>query len=122
MERAFRPGDTNMQQRNLLPALLAVVLSAALLVVGPEALAASPAPLVHAVEAGGWSGTAPVVRVGAAVAAAGVLLSLLAGISRTVLAMARRRELQYFQLLRKFGAVFPIYLEVIPCLEKHPLS
>ncbi len=74
-------------------AVYAVVLSAALLVVGPEALAASPAPLVHAVEAGGWSGTAPVVRVGAAVAAAGVLLSLLAGISRTVLAMARRREL-----------------------------
>jgi len=34
-----------------------------------------------------------VVRVGAAVASAGVLLSLLAGISRTALSMARRREL-----------------------------
>jgi basic amino acid/polyamine antiporter, APA family len=71
----------------------AVVLGSALLAAGPEVLAASPAPLVAAVEAGDWSAVAPAVRVGAAVAAAGVLLSLLAGISRTVLSMARRREL-----------------------------
>jgi len=71
----------------------AVVLGSALLAVGPEVLAASTAPLASAVDAGEWSGLVPVVRIGAAVAAAGVLLSLLAGISRTALSMARRREL-----------------------------
>lgn len=71
----------------------AVVLGSALLAVGPAVLAASPAPLADAVEAGDWSKLVPVVRVGAAVASAGVLLSLLAGISRTALSMARRREL-----------------------------
>ncbi|HWH32458.1 MAG TPA: amino acid permease [Egibacteraceae bacterium] len=74
-------------------AVYAVVLGAALLAIGPERLAASPAPLAAAVEAGRWAAAAPVVRAGAAVAAAGVLLSLLAGVSRTSLAMARRREL-----------------------------
>lgn len=74
-------------------AIYATVLGAALLAIGPTALASSPAPLVRVVEASGWSSLAPVVRIGAAVAAAGVLLSLLAGVSRTALAMARRREL-----------------------------
>jgi APA family basic amino acid/polyamine antiporter len=73
-----------------------VVLGSALLAVGPGTLAGSPAPLADAVEAGSWSGAAPAVRVGAAVAAAGVLLSLLAGISRTALSMARRRDLPRF--------------------------
>lgn len=71
----------------------AVVLGTALLAVGPNVLADSAAPLADAVEAGDWSELTPVVRVGAAVASAGVLLSLLAGISRTALSMARRREL-----------------------------
>jgi APA family basic amino acid/polyamine antiporter len=71
----------------------AVVLASALLAVGPAALADSPAPLAAAVKAGGWSALVPLVRIGAAVASAGVLLSLLAGISRTALSMARRREL-----------------------------
>ena len=35
----------------------------------------------------------PIVRVGAGIAALGVLLNLVPGVSRTVLAMARRREL-----------------------------
>lgn len=74
-------------------AIYVVVLTAALLATGPEVLASSPAPLVAVVVAGGWEGLAPVVRVGAAVATAGVLLSLLAGISRTTLSMARRGEL-----------------------------
>ena len=56
-------------------------------------MAASAAPLAAAVEAGRWAWVTPVVRVGAAIATAGVLLSLLAGISRTALSMARRREL-----------------------------
>jgi basic amino acid/polyamine antiporter, APA family len=74
-------------------AVYAVVLTAVLLAVGPETMAASVAPLAAAVEAGRWTGLTPVVRVGAAIATAGVLLSLLAGISRTTLSMARRRDL-----------------------------
>ena len=71
----------------------ALVMGAALLAVGPERLAIAPAPLAEAVSAGAWSSLTPVVRVGAAVASAGVLLSLLAGVSRTSFSMARRREL-----------------------------
>ncbi|MPY92294.1 MAG: amino acid permease [Acidimicrobiia bacterium] len=71
----------------------AVVLIAALLAVGPDMLAGASAPLADAVAASGWSSLAPVVRIGGAAAAGGVLLSLLAGVSRTALAMARRREL-----------------------------
>jgi APA family basic amino acid/polyamine antiporter len=73
--------------------IYAVVLTSALLAVGPAVLAESPAPLAATVAAGNWSELVPLVRVGAAVASAGVLLSLLAGISRTALSMARRREL-----------------------------
>jgi len=74
-------------------AVYAVVLGGALLAIGPAALARSAAPLAAAVEAGRFASLSPLVRAGAAVAAAGVLLSLLAGVSRTALAMARRREL-----------------------------
>ena len=69
-------------------AVYVAVAASSLAVAGPEALAASAAPLATA--AGGLAG---VVRVGGTVAALGVLLSLLAGTSRTVLAMARNREL-----------------------------
>lgn len=71
----------------------AVVLGAVLLALGPEEIAAAPAPLAAAVAAGRWAALTPLVRLGAAVATAGVLLSLLAGVSRTTLSMARRREL-----------------------------
>ncbi|NHD15603.1 MULTISPECIES: APC family permease [Actinopolyspora] len=80
-------------------ALLLVVLvyaavgAAALLAVGPGELATSTAPLATAARAGGLAGLAVVVRIGGAVAAAGVLLSLMAGIGRTGLAMARHGEL-----------------------------
>ena len=74
----------------------AAVLASALLAVGPGTLAESSAPLVAAVEAGSLDFAAPVVRVGGAIAAGGVLLSLLAGVSRTTLSMARRRELPGF--------------------------
>lgn len=59
-----------------------------LLVIGAEGLAATNAPLVEVVKEAGGSGVAPLVRIGAAVAALGVLLSLIAGISRTTFAMA----------------------------------
>lgn len=71
----------------------AVVGAAALTAVGPAALAGSPAPLLTA--AGGAAPFPVVVRVGAAVAAAGALLSLLAGVGRTTLAMARDHELPH---------------------------
>lgn len=77
-------------------AVYAVVLTTVLLAVGADTLATSAAPLSAAVESGRWQAVAPVVQVGAPIAAAGVLLSLLAGVSRTALAMARRRELPRF--------------------------
>lgn len=80
----------------LVVGIYAVVLTAALLAVGAETLAEAPAPLAAAVEAGRWAAAAPLVRFGAAVASGGVLLSLLAGLSRTTLSMARRGELPRF--------------------------
>lgn len=71
----------------------AVVGVAALLAAGPHRLAASTAPLTTAVEAAGSGTLAPVVRAGAAVAALGALLALIAGVGRTTLAMARHRDL-----------------------------
>nr|WP_268823754.1 APC family permease [Yinghuangia soli] len=67
----------------------AAVAFAALLAVGADALAATTAPLDAAVRATDWSAAAPVVRIGAAVAALGSLLALILGVSRTTLAMAR---------------------------------
>jgi APA family basic amino acid/polyamine antiporter len=74
-------------------AVYAAVAVSALLAVGPERLGASGAPLRTAVEAGALDWLAPAVRIGGAIAALGVLLSVLAGVSRTTLAMARNREL-----------------------------
>lgn len=66
---------------------------AALHALGPEGLAMSAAPLADVVRAAGAAWLAPVVAVGAAVAALGALLALVLGVSRTVLAMARERDL-----------------------------
>ncbi|WP_205647545.1 APC family permease [Agromyces badenianii] len=71
----------------------AAVGAASLGTLGPDGLAASVAPLVDVVDAAGWQWAAPIVRVGAAVAALGALLALIAGIGRTSLAMARDDEL-----------------------------
>lgn len=70
-----------------------VVDISALLAVGPERLAEATAPLALAVSAGDLSWLAPAARVGAAVAALGVLLSLIAGLSRTIFAMAAEGEM-----------------------------
>jgi APA family basic amino acid/polyamine antiporter len=56
-------------------------------------IAESPAPLATAVDAGRLASISPVVRVGAAVASLGVLLSLVAGVSRTAFAMASNHDL-----------------------------
>jgi APA family basic amino acid/polyamine antiporter len=74
-------------------AVYAVVCASALLAVGPAALAEAAAPLADAVAAGRLAGLEPVVRLGAAVASLGVLLSLQAGLSRTGFAMAANRDL-----------------------------
>jgi APA family basic amino acid/polyamine antiporter len=62
-------------------------------VLGADALASSAAPLVDVVTAAGLPGLAWMVRAGATVAVTGVLLSLVAGVGRTTLAMARHRDL-----------------------------
>ncbi|MFD3996363.1 APC family permease [Streptomyces sp. NPDC058583] len=67
----------------------ALVAVSVLTVLGPEALADSPAPLTDTARAAGAAWLVPVVAVGAAVAALGSLLSLILGVSRTTLAMAR---------------------------------
>ena len=71
----------------------AVVGVAVLAVLGPQATGASGSPLADAVRATTWEWATPVVRVGAALAAAGALLALVAGLGRTSLAMARDGDL-----------------------------
>ncbi|HSC50041.1 MAG TPA: APC family permease [Gaiellaceae bacterium] len=86
-------------------AIYAAVGVACLLAAGPDALAASTAPLATAAKAAGSAWALPVVRVGAAAASLGALLALIAGIGRTSLAMARNGDLP-----RKLAAVEPRHL------------
>ncbi|QNG21250.1 APC family permease [Rhodococcus triatomae] len=80
----------------------ALVAVAVLSVLGPTGLAAATDPLAQAVRAAGYPGLEPVVRIAAVVAAAGALLTLVLGVSRTALAMARDRHLPSL-----LGAVHP---------------
>ncbi|CCQ13795.1 putative amino acid permease [Rhodococcus sp. AW25M09] len=82
----------------------AVVALTLLSVLGPELLASSSAPLVDLVATAGHSWAAPLVRIGAALAALGALLALIAGIGRTSLAMARHDDLPSY-----LNAVHPRY-------------
>ena len=84
--------------------LYALIAVAVLTVLSPERLAASAAPLVDVVLAGPIPWASPVVRVGAAAAALGALLALIAGVGRTALAMARNADLPAW-----LGAVHPRY-------------
>ena len=84
--------------------IYAVVTVSALAAAGSGALAASPAPLADVIRAGRFASLAPVVRVGATVASLGVLLSLIAGVSRTMFAMAATGDLP-----RPLAAVHPTY-------------
>jgi APA family basic amino acid/polyamine antiporter len=65
----------------------------ALAVLGGTDLAHATAPLADVVSAAGLPGLSWSVRAGAGIAVTGVLLALIAGVSRTTLAMARRRDL-----------------------------
>jgi APA family basic amino acid/polyamine antiporter len=69
-------------------AVYVIVAVTLLAVLGPD-LATSKAPLADAVHAAGADWLEPAVRAGAVVAALGSLLSLILGVSRTSLAMAR---------------------------------
>lgn len=82
-------------------AVIAVTLLATL---GAEGIAASATPLASVVGSGTWAWAGPVVRVGAAVAALGALLALVAGLGRTSLAMAREHDLPNW-----LAAVHPRY-------------
>jgi APA family basic amino acid/polyamine antiporter len=77
----------------LVLAIYAVVGVTLLATVPIGAIAGSDSPLQLVVESSGADALEPLVRVGAGIAALGVLLNLIPGVSRTVLAMARRREL-----------------------------
>lgn len=86
-----------------IPRALAAVLAVYLVVgvttlaaVPASEIAASPAPLQLVIEAGGLDRLAPLVNVGAGIAALGVLLNLIPGVSRTSLAMARERDLPHW--------------------------
>jgi basic amino acid/polyamine antiporter, APA family len=83
-------------------AVYALVAVAALAALGPRRLADAPAPLSEAVRVAGTAWLAPVVQVGATVAALGSLLALVLGVSRTTLAMARDHHLP-----RALAAVHP---------------
>lgn len=85
-------------------AVYAVVGVSILAVLGADGVAGSPAPLADAVAAGTWVWAQPIVRVGAALAALGALLALIAGLGRTCLAMARQADVP-----RWLAAVHPVY-------------
>lgn len=77
-----------------------LVAIAALAGAGAAELANASAPLSAAVEKGNLAFLSPVVRAGAAVASAGVLLSLIAGLGRTIFAMSRNSDLpSYFSVI-----------------------
>lgn len=84
--------------------LYLVVITTTILCVDISVLAYANAPLALAVESGSYSFLSPIVRVGACLASLGVLLSLLAGISRTIFAMAANRDLPYV-----LSAVHPVH-------------
>lgn len=84
-------------------AVYAVVAVTLLLVLGAEEVGRSRAPLADATSAG-WAALRPVASIGAAAAALGALLALVAGIGRTTLAMAREADLP-----RWLAAVHPRY-------------
>ena len=70
-----------------------IVAVSALAAVGPVTLARAEAPLAAAADAGRLSWLVTAVRVGGTLASLGVLLSLLAGVSRTAFSMARNHDL-----------------------------
>lgn len=77
-------------------AIYLVVGVTALAVVPASGLATTSAPLQLVIDGGRFGALGPVVDIGAGIAALGVLLNLIPGVSRTSLAMARERELPHW--------------------------
>jgi APA family basic amino acid/polyamine antiporter len=73
--------------------IYAVVAVLLLAVLGPVGVAASDLPLLAAADQAGVGWVGAVVRVAAVLASLGALLGLVTGVSRTMLAMARQRDL-----------------------------
>jgi APA family basic amino acid/polyamine antiporter len=101
-------------------AIYAAIAITVLGVLGPDDLARSTSPLADAVRTSAWTWAEPVVRLGAAAAALGALLALIAGVGRTGLAMAREGDLPHW-----LAAVHPrfrvphhaeVALAVVVCL------
>lgn len=84
-------------------AVYLAVAGSALLAAGPQVLAGASAPLDAAVRSGSFASLSFAARAGGIIAALGVLLSLLAGVSRTTFAMASDGNLP-----RWLDAVHPI--------------
>ena len=80
----------------------ALVAVSALHALGPAGLASATAPLSAVADTTGADWPGIVIRIGAAAAALGALLAMIAGIGRTSLAMARNRDLPGW-----FAAVHP---------------
>lgn len=108
-------GEEVMEPRRTIPRAIPLALGIALIVYAAvaasalaaldvEALARSTTPLATAVEAGRLASLSPAVRIGAAIASLGVLLSLVAGVGRTIFAMAANDDLP-----RALAAVHPRY-------------
>jgi len=77
----------------LVVVLYAVVAVMLLAVLGPSGVAASDLPLLAAADQAGVAWVGALVRVGAVLASLGALLGLVAGVSRTTLAMSRTGDL-----------------------------
>jgi APA family basic amino acid/polyamine antiporter len=97
-------GEEVRDPRRTIPTAIQVALGAAvavyaavavtlLMTLGARGTADTAAPLAAAADAAVWDGARVVVQIGAAVAALGALLALIAGIGRTSLAMARTGDL-----------------------------
>jgi APA family basic amino acid/polyamine antiporter len=92
--------------------IYAVVGVTALAVVPADALGATGAPLRLVVDAGPLEVLGPLVGIGAGIATLGVLLNLIPGVSRTVLAMARNGELPRWFARVDPGRSLPLRAEV----------
>lgn len=111
--RVATMGEEVIDPARTIPRAITVALTIALVVyalvavsslraLGPAGLASAAAPLGAVADTSGAAWPGAVIRVGAAAAALGALLAMIAGIGRTALAMARNRDLPPW-----FAAVHP---------------
>lgn len=93
-----------------------IVVTSALLAIGPAVISGASAPLADAVKAGRFSALTPVARAGAAAGTLGVLLSLMVGISRTAFSMAANREFPHWLAAVHPAFKIPHHAEIIVAL------